>query len=212
MSTWQLFCPDRIYEVSDELESFFFVVLYEGIHWVVHNKPDALDVKHIFDDVQFQANGRQIGGSGKNHLYTWKGDVILQQLEFTKSPPFTDLIRGLFRLFQSLAFVNCYKQSGRDLWPPDVADVDKLKNCRTIIQLMKDAVDREDWPEAHDKVVNDNYPQEEIDKEDRIGFANLKLRCAPLPAPTGTSRTSKRGREEDDGRTAPTKRFKVGTV
>ena len=227
ISTAQLRDPGKIYEVSDELESFFFVILYEGIHWVIHNKPDTLDVKYIFDDVRVNANGRQTGGGGKQNMYTMDADVILQDLKFDKSPPFTDLIRELFHLFQALAIVNYDKKLGRALQPQDVANVDKLKNCRAVIQLMKNAVDRADWPEEHDRAANDNYPRkEEIDKEDRVGVANLKVTTttldAPIPGPSaaptslpilaGTSRASKRGREEDDDHTTPTKRSKVETV
>ena len=147
--------------------------------------------------------------------------VILKKLEFEKSLPFTDLIRALFRLFRSLALVNQDKDLGREPRSEDAANVEKLKDCKAIIQLMKSAVERDDWPEECDKVPNDNYPRdEEIDKEDRVGLANLKevtppgnaaLPTAPTPA-VGTSRASKRGREEDDGSTTPTKRSKVEVV
>jgi len=225
ISTAQLRDPGKAYEVSDELESFFFVILYTGLHWVIHNKPDALDVKHIFDDVRVSANGRQTGGLGKYNMYTMEDLVILQDLEFNKSPPFTDLIRKLFLLFQSLTFVNQAKNARRKIISTeDRKNVHKLKSCKAIVRLMKNAVEREDWPEVHDKAANDIYPRkEEIDKEDRVGLANLKVTTAivnapipgasvPLPASASTSRASKRGREEDDGHTTPTKRSKVETV
>jgi hypothetical protein len=147
--------------------------------------------------------------------------VILEKLEFEKSPPFTDLIRALFCLFQSLAIVNMCKDFGMEPRSEDAANVEKLKDCSAVIQLMKSAVESDDWPEKCDKVPNDNYPRdEEIDREDRVGLANLKevtppgdaaLPTAPTPA-VGTSRASKRGREEDDGSTTPTKRSKVEVV
>jgi len=222
-STAQLLDPGKAYEVSDELESFFFVTLYEGVHWVIHNKPDTLNVKHIFDDMQVNANGRQTGGAGKQHLYTRTEGVILQDLEFVKSPPFTDLIRGLFRLFQSLAYFNQAKSATSRkgiVSSEDRKNVKKLKNCKAIVKLMKNAVDRKDWPKVHDKAANDNYPRkEEIDKEDRVGFANLKVTTAttdaPIPGaaiPLPTSRASKRGREEDDGHTSSMKRSRVETI
>lgn len=71
--------------------------LYEGVHWVAHNKPPMLDVKFIFDDVQVDANGHQTGGRGKFWMYIQSANVILKELEFEKSPPFTGLIRELFR-------------------------------------------------------------------------------------------------------------------
>ena len=221
ISTAQLRDPGKTYEVSDELESFFFVILYEGVHWVIHNKPTRLKVKHIFDDVQVEADGRQTGGVGKHNMYTMEDLVILRDLEFDKSPPFTDLIRELFLLFQSLAFVNQAKSARREklISTEDRKNVNKLKNVKAIVRLMKNAVEREDWPEVYDKAANDIYPRkEEIDKEDRVGLANLKVTTAtvnapiPLPASASTSRASKRGREEDDGHTTPTKRSKVETV
>lgn len=222
ISTWQLLDPGKIYEVSDELESFFFVILYEGVHWVTHNKPKTLRVKHIFDDVQVEADGQQTGGSGKCRMYTVDGNVILQHLEFTKFPPFTDLIRGLFRLFQSLTFVNQANCAGRQgaIFPHDIENANRLNDCKTVIQLTKDALKRTDWPQESDKVTSDNYPRkQEVDKVDRVGLANLKVTTATIDAPapaalptsTGISRTSKRGRE-DDGQVSPTKRSKVETV
>ena len=185
-------------------------------------------MKHIFDDVRVNANGRHTGGVGKQNMYTMDADVILQELEFDKSAPFTDLIRDLFQLFQSLAVVNCDKKLGRDPLPDDVANVEKLRNCKAIIQLMKNAVERTDWPNVCDKATEDNYPRkEEIDNEDRVGLANLKVATAtidapdpnapapaaiPLPTSTGISRASKRGREEDEGQTSPTKRSRVEAV
>jgi len=222
-STAQLRDPGKTYEVSDELESFFFVIFYVGVHLVIHSKPDTLDVKHIFDDLQVSVNGRQTGGVGKRNMYI-EGRVVLQHLEFTKSPPFTKLIRGLFRLFQSLAIFNCDKEVGRDPRPQDIAEADKLKNCKAVIWLMKNVMERKDWPKVYDKAANDNYPRkEEIDKEDRVGLANLKVTTAAadahipgaagsLPAPMTTSRVSKRRQEEDAGHTTPMKRSKVETV
>ena len=221
ISTAQLSDPGKIYEVSDELESFFFVILYEGIHRVIHNKPAGLFVKHIFDDARTDANGRQAGGAGKRDMYGIYAGVILEDLKFEKSPPFTDLIRGLFLLFQSLNVVNLEKKSKRKPRSEDAANIEKLKDCKAVIQLMKSAVRRKDWPKEHDKVLGDNYPRDgEIDREDRVGLANLKEVTSPgdvplpaSPAPAGSiSRVSKRGREEEDGPATPTKRSRVEAV
>jgi hypothetical protein len=220
ISTAQLSDPGKIYEVSDELESFFFVILYEGIHRVIHNKPAGLFVKHIFDDARTDANGRQTGGAGKRDMYGMNSEVILEELKFEMSPPFTDLIRGLFCLFQSLYFVNHDKKGKREPRSEDAANVEKLKDCKAIIRLMKSAVKSKDWPKERDKVLDDNYPRdEEIDRVDRIGLANLKEVTSPgdvplpaSPAAASISRVSKRGREEDDGPATPTKRSRVEAV
>jgi hypothetical protein len=179
-------------------------------------------VEHIFDDLQVEADGRQTGGTGKQKMYNKGSAMILKKLEFEKSPPFTDLIRGLFLLFRSLDTANQDKDKDREPRNEDAANVKKLENCTAIIQLMKKAVESEGWPEVCDKVANGNYPRDEkTDEKDRVGLANLKEVTPPAPdapvpaAPTpttGTSRTSKRGREEDDGPATPTKRSKVEPV
>ncbi|KAF9649051.1 hypothetical protein BDM02DRAFT_1981591 [Thelephora ganbajun] len=218
ISTWKLLFPEKVYEVFDELESFFFVILYAGLHWVTHNKPETLNIKFIFDDVQVHANGRHTGGLGKQNMYIVDADadVILQDLEFGESPPFTDLIRGLFRLFRSLAIVNVYKNMNREPWHHDVANVNKLKDCKAIIRLMENAVERTDWPEVCDKVSNGNYSRKEEIGKGRPGLAYLKMvapaRPAPLPNPASAHRVPKRGREEDDDQTAPTKWSKLKVV
>ena len=217
----QLLYPGSAYEVSNELESFFFVVFYEGVHWIIHNKPPGLDLEHIFDDVRVDRDGTQRGGGGKQTMYTSRQDVVLQKLEF-QSSRFTELVRELFRLFQSLFAVNQAKKMNLDTqgWTQYVANVEKLNNCDEIARLMKAAVE---WPEECDKAKSDNYPrQEEIDRQDRIGVANLKVATQvqvvdpSISGATDTadpSRTSKRGREDDDeGYTTPTKRSRVEVV
>jgi len=161
ISTAQVCNPQKIYEVSDELESLFFVILYEGTHWVVHNKPKGLNVGYLFNGARFDARGYQIiGGKGKFCMYTLSPhtDIVLNQLRFERSPPFTDLLRELFLLFKSLAIVNRNKESGEELQDRDISNVEKLQSCRAVIQLMKNAVEREDWPKEHDKAQSDNYP------------------------------------------------------
>ena len=222
ISLVQLLYPGRAYEVSDELESFFFVTLYMGLHWIIHNKPAALNMEHIFDDVQVLADGRQTGGSGKQRMYMNKF-LIPQELQFEKSPPFTNLIRELFGLFKNLARVNINKDIDQESSPESIAEANKLNNCDAIIRLMETAIEREDWPKECDKVTRDNYPRkEEIDEEDRVGKAAVRVSTLEPSAPEAPdsatslptpSTASKRGREEDDdGYTTPTKRSKVEAV
>jgi hypothetical protein len=221
ISTARLQDPDKTYEVSDELESLFFVMLYEGLHRVVNNKPARLNVEYTFDHMRVDRDGHRVGGDGKWLMYTSRTRVILEELEFEKSPPFTDLIRGLFRLFQSLIIADTYSVMDRELRSEDAANIEKLRDCKAVIDLMKNAVERKDWPKVCDKVSNGDHPfGEEMCRKDRAGLASLKQVIppgdAPLPAtPTpaaGVSRASKRGREEDDGPTTPAKRFRVKAV
>jgi len=40
-------------------------------------------------------------------------------------------------------------------------NVEKLKNCKEVVRLMKDAVARRDWSKEFDKVPEDNYLRKE---------------------------------------------------
>ena len=182
--------------VSDELESFFFVIFYVALHWIIHNKLDELNIEHIFDEHRVNRHGDHLGGAGKlnMYLYTKSSDAILQTLEFTESLPLTDLIRQLFCLFQSLAQFN---HSSRKSSSEDEENVKKLENCDTILKLMEEALVREDWPQACDKTATDNYPrEEETDQKDQVGRAHVKVSIGGSRAlvQAGTNRVSKRER------------------
>jgi hypothetical protein len=196
-STAQLRNPGRRYEVSDELESYFFVLFYMALHWVIHNKPDMLDVGRIFDDARVLPNGISMGGEGKLNMYIPDGDAVLKHLTFTESPLLTNLVRKLFRFFQSLAHFNCDRIPA----PQDVENAGKLKNYKAIRTLVKDAAKRDDWPVVCDKAATDIYPcQEGIDAMDCKGKADSSLGSIStlFSAGSGESRGSKREREEEE--------------
>jgi len=84
-----------------------------------------------------------------------------------------------------------------------------------IIRLAAKATAKEGWPEAYDKTATDNYPPlEEMDENDPVGVASLKVKTGTISAPVpgassaSTSRASKRG-GEGSGRAAPAKRSRV---
>jgi hypothetical protein len=167
-----------------------------ALHWVIHNTPHMLDVGHIFDEVRFLPNGSHMGGRGKLDMYILGSDVVLQDLKFVGSPLLTDLIRGLFRFFQSLAHFNYDRPTSQD-----IEDAGKLKNCKAIRKLVKDAAKRDDWPVACDKAATDIYPRQEgIYPMGRVGKADSSLSSVSTTFSTGSSesRGSKREREEDD--------------
>ena len=213
MSTLRLILSDKRYEVPDELESFFVVFLYLGLHFIAHNKPFKLNVKEIFDDVRVEPNGRKTYGMGRLRMYLVDADVMLRQLQFEKSPPFTHLIRNLFKLFQSLAMVGVCRNNGRQPSPHDVANVNSLRDCQSVIRMIKEAMSSMDWPEECDKVEAGNYTPVGV-VEDRRGPQAVKIHVPapvpPFPTPTGERRVPKRGREEDhDGHKAGAKSSKV---
>ena len=192
ISTAQLRDPGGLYAVSDELESFFFVLLYVSLHWITHNQPDELNVEYIFDEMRTSQAGVHLGGGGKLDMYNTGHDVVLKGLEFTESSPLTDLIRQLYHFFESLSHV---KSSGRKPCFEDAENVRKLENCDAILRLIGEALAREDWPEVCDKTATDNYPREkETDQKDQVGRAHVKVSIGPSRAlvQAGTSRASKR--------------------
>lgn len=194
VSTRKLLHPNKAYEVSDELESMFFIFFHVGLYLVINNKPDGLNINDIFNDLRLEPNGRQIRGSGKLRMYLVDPDVVLQQLEFQKSPPFTGLIRELFRLFQCLVLVDTLQTAGRPASFKDVTGANKLKDCKAIIRLIKNATGRSDWPHECDRVGVGNRP--------RSGPVDPPVIAPAPPAPldpvTNANGAPKRGREEDE--------------
>ena len=156
-STLSLLFSDRIHQLADELESLFFVFLFLALHYVTHNKPYGLNIKDIFDDVGDELDDREHRGSGKSRMYLVKSNLILHQLKFEQSPPLTDLLRELFRLFQSLTLSEVGWKTGCPMLYKDVVNCHKLMDCRVIIQLMKAALKMPDWPDECDKVDAGNY-------------------------------------------------------
>ena len=147
-----------------------------ALHWVVHNRPDLLDVRYIFDDVRVVPNGSQVGGAGKLDMYTARSDVVLETLDFPETPLLIELIRDLFLLFQSLANFNHSTKSGGKPGVDDVKNVKKLRNCRVIVQFMKEAATREDWLDVDDRTEVDNYPCKVVtDQKDLVGKAHVRV-------------------------------------
>ena len=152
MSTQLLSTPGKIHDLSDDLESHFFVILYNALHFVKHNKPSGLDMKHIFDQSTISLKtGAHRGGAGKVFMYA-KGFHV----EFT-SKPFTVLILALFRLFMTLQDYHNAKARGYDPPPALIEDVKKLDDCAEIKRLFAEALKSKEWREECDK-VEDQYP------------------------------------------------------
>lgn len=177
-----LLFPDKGYQVSDELESFFFLFLFIGLHFIAHNKPGGLDVNSIFDDIPVRADGHKVRGLGKVVMYLAGKGVMLEQLQFEKSPPFTDLIRELFRLFRSLAMTELHVMTGHQPSVQDAENAVKLRDYKEVIRLIKDARDRMDWPDECDKVENGNY-----------NYSALPSNAPALLFPTITREVPKQG-------------------
>jgi hypothetical protein len=88
-----------------------------GLHFVAHKlKSSALSIKEIFDDARSEPNCRQTHGTGGLKSHFVDANVILRQLQFEKSPPFTNLIRELIYLSQSFTIVGVCWNTDRKPW------------------------------------------------------------------------------------------------
>ena len=156
ISTALLRCPGKTHEISDDLESSFFVLLYYALHYVRHNKSDSdVDMEMLFDeDEERVVDGKTIiyGGKGKARMYTHKSWVT--GLEFS-SKPLTDLfweLRGLFRGLEQYEVAEEDEERAAYL-----NRALKAKDPKEILRLFKKALDRDDWPD-NDK-VSDQFPR-----------------------------------------------------
>lgn len=57
-----------------------------------------------------------------------------------------------------LAFNLAGLRSSEEPQDQDISNVEELENCRAVVQLTNNAVEREDWPKEHDTTRSDNYP------------------------------------------------------
>ena len=193
--------------MSDDLESHFFVLLFEGLHFVKHNKPDGISMQNIFDQVTVDLEtGNHSGGQGKAALYTGMVAIINDQLEFT-SKPLTTLIRGLYRLFASLHDYHKAMDWKRAPAESDAEDVKKLKGGVGVAALFDEALESKEWPTECDKALDQYPPTNRLNSEQKdtvaLSYANQSLVTEPS--------SGKRKREPEGGARRPTreKRFKV---
>lgn len=74
--------------------------------------------------------------------------MVCQELKSTEFQLFTDLIRELYCLFQSLCALTTVKNLGFELSKEHASNIKKLRDCKEVIQLMKDVAAQKDWPEV----------------------------------------------------------------
>ena len=196
MSTRLLSTPAKVHELCDDLESLWFVLLFEGLHFVKHNKPGGIKMATIFDfmDVSL-TTGTLTGGLGKNNLYSHNGVLMTRVLEFD-SKPFTTLVRQIYRLFKSL---NAYYRAHDDEETPAESikeNAGKLESYAEIERLLKEAIDSDEWPGSCDKVQDQYPPSRRLASQQKetvaLSYANCSL------ASSGAPSRGKRKREEED--------------
>ena len=209
MSTRLLSTPGKVHELCDDLESLWFVLLFEGLHFVKHNNPSGIKMGTIFDHVDVSlTTGTHTGGLGKHHLYTSSGNLMTRILEFD-SKPFTTLIRKIYRLFKSLDAYYMAQDDDETPSDPVKENVRKLESCAEIERLLEEALKSEEWPVSCDKVQDQYPPTRRLTPQQKetvaLSYANRSL--ASSSAPSG----GKRKREEEDDPPAfnETKRPKI---
>ncbi|KAF7439743.1 hypothetical protein PC9H_000079 [Pleurotus ostreatus] len=107
MSIALLQATGRRHTVSDDLESFFWVVLYYSLVYLTHNKVKRLPriIKNIFEQCEEDEDEEDeeavTGGKGKRNVVfhgDYIGHGIKQPLEFTQSVPVTRFVANMLHL------------------------------------------------------------------------------------------------------------------
>ena len=213
MSTRLLTTPGKAHELRDDLESLWFVLLYEALHFVKHNKPPGIQMDIIFDQVRAcPTTGVHTGGLGKRDLYSF-GDILMTRTLDFGNKPFNSLVGQVYHLFQTLNLYYMERSLAKNQEggynSPVVNCVKKLDDCMEIERLLREALSAEGWPESCDKVQDHYPPKKHLTPEEKdtiaLGFVNSPFR--EPGEPSGTKR--KREEEEEDPPTLENKRIKV---
>jgi hypothetical protein len=208
MSTRLLTAPGSVHELRDDLESHWFVLLYEALHFVKHNKPFGVRMGILFDQVDVcEMTGIHTGGVGKIHLYS-KCALMTKRLVF-ECKPFNALVRQVYQLFQSLN--SHYEELDKKVDPeeedPNTPIVRKLSSCAEMERLFQEALNAEGWPDSCDKVEDQYPPLAHLTPEQKniVALSHVNHTVRQPGEPSGT----KRKREEEDPPVFENKRVKV---
>lgn len=213
MSTRLLLVPGKIHELCDDLESLWFVFLYEGLHFVEQDDLIDMDMENLFDSVRVSPKtGTHTGGMGKRDLYSY-GEVLMTETLQFKSQPFTALVGKIYWLFHALNAH--YKQldfrKGIDDSTMDTCQ--KLKSCAEIKRLLREALDSEEWPESCDKVEDQYPPTKHLTPKEKdtiaLSYVNCSLIASGEPSTSGTKRKRDEVGEEESPPPIVNKRQKV---
>ena len=143
MSTRLLTEPGKAHELCDDIQSLWFVLLYEALHFVKHNEPPEINMDILFNYVWLSpGTGIHTGGLGKRDFYGFGRAMMTQTLSFN-TVPFTGLIRQVYALFRNL-----YEYHGRlangekDRTGPIFESAGKLDSCLEIQRLFREALTR----------------------------------------------------------------------
>ena len=206
MLTRLLLRPGKVHELCNDLESFWFVLLFKGLHFVKHSKPSGIKMATIFDHVDVSlTTGTHTGGVGKAHLYSNDALIMNRMLKF-ESKPFTTLVRQIYRLFQSL---NAHYIAQDNEEEPNEESIRKLESCAGIKRLLRDALNSDEWPEICNKVQDQYLPIRHLmpEQKDTVALSYVNRSLVPSSEPSGVKQKRE---EEDDPQIPETKHPKTG--
>ena len=211
MSTQLLLRPGKVHELCDDLESFWFVLLFEGLHFVKHNKPGGIKMATIFDHVDVSlTTGVHTGGLGKHILYTRNMDLMTDTLKFD-SEPFTALVRKMYLRFKSLNAYYTVQDDGET--PNDFLQDNfrQLGSCGDIKKLFEEALSSKEWPTSCDKAQDQYPPIRHLTpkQKDTIALSYVNRSLVPSGEPSGVKRKRV---EEGDTQVPESKRPKTGLL
>jgi hypothetical protein len=97
--TWQFISvlllkqPTKPHTIQDDIESFIYIILYQGLSHLKHNKTEQLGVimDQVFD-FNWKLGDTYTGGEGKNAMFR-AGGYIDFDFEFTDNAPMTDWLQ-----------------------------------------------------------------------------------------------------------------------
>ncbi|PPQ89807.1 hypothetical protein CVT25_007412 [Psilocybe cyanescens] len=185
--TWQFMSigllanPAKVHHVQDDMESFFWLVLYHMLRYMKHDKITELEIimEAVFDhSYKGKAGGLETGGDGKSALIA-RGTHIGQNFALAGNPPLT----------------NFYK-SGKKFWKAWQSYVDGREE--DISDLM--GSESISYEEAS-KRVPFIHPPQTMDHSHIASLFESTLASGNWPSDVEAvdylSKTEKRGRDED---------------
>jgi len=177
--------PTAFHELQDDLESFFYIVLYLALRYLPHNKVPELPVimAKVFEEHSTMPTA-VVGGMGKYSLFN-DGGHLGEDLEFTDNEPITSWIDVTLKLVRD--WYDYLGQSKKYVVPgtPSMELKDRpFRDHNALDRTFQIALAKK-WPK-NDKAA-DHLP------------------------PNGRNAHSKRKREGADGELGKTKKSKSST-
>jgi len=223
MSARLLLNPHKPHELQDDLESFFFVVLFNALRYTKHNLVSAGTSKPFFFLDSFEAffagrvedDGTAVGGMAKADLFLTEGQTLknikMIPLKFASKP-----LQKWYRA-QLLPFGQWYRHH-RQQEDPDLSEDDEdlvkeedilLLNHGNIARDWKQVLDQAEGSNIETDAVEDQLPAFEVRVVDPIypesgagsDIASLassisRLSSASTAASTGSKRKNPVGVQE----------------